>query len=163
MAQKLEQLKTRIPRPGTADFIKSHLQHGREDYVYSAYKAFCQKVEAIGQQGPSYDSFRKYWWVCAQLRLIEFVREEQVGKPEPRRYYRLVMSNINSKVWRNPQAELDLRMGRMIPDPVTGAPIPVSRLGRQRYRRRVLKVPPLARGRPHKPKPIKGTEAVAMG
>jgi hypothetical protein len=163
MTSQLEQVKTKIVRPGTSSFIKSHLEHVGEDFVYGAYKAFCQKVEAIGQQGPSYDSFRKYWWICAQLRLIEFVREQPIKNLQPRRYYRLVRSNINNKAWQNPQAALDLRMGRTIPDPVTGRPVPVSRLGRRRYRRRVRGVPPLARGRPRKPKPKRGATAVATG
>jgi len=160
---QLEQVKTKIVRPGTSSFIRFHLQYAGEDYVYGAYKAFCEKLKTIGQQPPSYDSFRKYWWVCAQLNLIQFTREEKVGKPEPRRYYRLVRSNINSEAWQNPQASLDLRMGRTIPDPATGKMVPVSRLGRRRYRRRVSKVPPLARGRPRKPKGMKGSEAVATG
>lgn len=163
MVQRVEQLTKRGPQPGTADFIKSHLQRTGEDYIYHAYKVFCEKLRAIGQRCSSYDSFRKYWWICAQMDLIEFVREQPIGNLQPRRYYRLVRSNINSKVWQNPQAGLDLRMGRTTPDPATGKMVPVSRLGRRRYRRRVLKVPPLARGRPRKPKPERGAAPVATG
>jgi len=163
MTQKFEQLTKRGPQPGTADFIKSHLSSMLEDYVYGAYKIFCQKLKAIGQRNPSYDSFRKYWWVCSQMNLIQFTREQPTENLQPRRYYRLVRSNINSEAWQNPQAALDLRMGRTIPDPATGKMVPVSRLGRRRYRRRVLGVPPKRVGRPRKPKPERGAATVATG
>jgi hypothetical protein len=161
MTQRVDQLTRRGPQPGSGDFIKSHLQHAGEDYIYHAYKAFCQSLKAIGQRGPSYDSFRKYWWTCAEMNLIEFVREQPIGNLEPRRYYRLVRSNINNEAWQNPQAALDLRTGRTIPDPATGKPVPVSRLGRRRYRRRVLGLPPKRVGRPRKPKPERGAATVA--
>jgi len=163
MTQRLEQLEKRGPEPSTSGFIKTHLQRIGEDYIYHAYKVFCEKLKAIEQRYPTYDSFRKYWWICAQMNLIEFAREQPTKNLQPRRYYRLVRSNINSEAWQNPQASLDLRMGRTIPDPHTGKPVPVSRLGRRRYRRRVSKKPPLARGRPRKPKPERGAATVATG
>lgn len=163
MAQKLEQLKTKIVRPSTSAFIRAHLEHVGEDFVYGAYKAFCQKVEAIGRQGPSYDSFRVYWCVCVEMDLLKFVHEGPSKFGQPRRYYRLVQKNINSPVWNNPRASLDLRKGHTIPDPLTGKPIPISRLGRRRYSRTLSGVPPKAVGRPKKPKPERGTEAVATG
>ena len=145
-------LKKRGPHPGTGDFIKAYLQRVGEDYINNTYRAFCKFLENEGQQSPSYNSFRVYWYVCTQLNLIEFVREEAIANLIPRRYYRLVQQNVNSKKWRNPRAALDLREGRTIPDPLTGQPVPVSKLGKRRYRRRVLGKPPLQVGRPKKAK-----------
>lgn len=145
-------LKKRGPHPGTGDFIKSHLKRAEEDYINNAYRAFCRFLKDAGQRSPTYNSFRVYWYVCTQLNLIEFVREEAVENLIPRRHYRLVQQNINSKAWRNPRAALDLKKGRTIPDPLTGKPIPVSRLGKRRYQRRVTGKPPQQVGRPKKAK-----------
>jgi len=85
----------RQPHPSTGDFIKGYLQRVEEDYIYNAYRAFCRFLKDAGQRSPSYNSF--YWYVCTEMNLIEFVREEAVPNLIPRRYYRLVQQNINSK------------------------------------------------------------------
>jgi len=158
MTQQLEQL---TKRPGTGTFIRDHLSSVLEDYVYNSYKAFCQSLKKVGQRCPTYNSFRVYWCVCVEMDLLQFVHEEPSEFGQPRRYYRLVQKNVNSPVWNNPRASLDLRKGHTVPDPLTGKPIPISRLGRRRYSRRVLGVPPKRVGRPRKPKPIRGAAAVA--
>jgi hypothetical protein len=150
MIQQLEQSGKRKPHPGTGDFIKAHLQAVGEDYPYNVYGALCESLQAIRQRCPQLLSFQRYWYICAKLDLIEFVREEPSERLGPRRIYRLVSRNVNSRAWRNPQAALDLREGRTIPDPATGERVPVSRLGRRRYRRRVTKLPPQPVGRPRK-------------
>jgi len=143
-------LQKRGPHPGTGDFIKDYMQRVGEDYIYNTYRAFCKFLENKGQQCSSYASFRTYFYVCTKMDLIEFVREEPVGNLIPRRYYRLVKRNLKSKSWANPRAALDLRKGRTVPNPATGEPTPVSKLGRRRYRRWVKRLPPQPIGRPKK-------------
>lgn len=150
----------RRPYPGTGTFIRDHLRAVGEDYPYNVWKELRAQLKAEGQRCPILSSFYSYWHVCEQMDLIRFTREGPGERLRPRKFYEINPDNINSKDWRNPRAALDMRLGRTIPDPHTGKPVPVSRLGRRRYRRRVLKVPPLARGRPLKPKPMKGAEAV---
>ena len=161
MAQKLEQLTKRGPQPGTGTFIRDHLKRVGEDYPYNVWKELRAYLASIGRKSPTLLSFQHYWHICHETELIRFSREEPGERLWPRRFYRLVPENMNSKDWRNPQAALDLRMGRTTPDPATGKMVPVSRLGRRRYRRRVLGVPPKRVGRPRKPKPIRGAVAVA--
>ena len=58
---------------------------------------------------PSYASTRKMIYNLKRLGLIEFVKEESVeGKPylQPRRYYGLVDTVINSVKWLNPNDAL---------------------------------------------------------
>ena len=127
-------------RPGTGIFIKGYLQRVKEDYVYHIYKAFRKFIEANGHRGPSYESFRKYFGVCVQLNLIEFVRSEPPapGKQHlfPRRYFRVVQRNLNSEAWENPQAALDLQLGHTLPDPMDPSRrVAVRALGKRRYQR----------------------------
>lgn len=146
----METLQQKSPRPGTGDFIKAHLRKVKEDYINNVHRKFCEFLKARGHRCCSYKSFRHYWYVCVKLGLLEFVREEPGKRPLPRRYYRLNPRKLQSKDWQNPQAALDLRRGRTFPDPVTGEPIPISKLGARRYRRWVKKEPPKPVGRPRK-------------
>ena len=143
-------LTKRGPHPGTGDFIKEYLQRVGEDYIYNAYREFCKFLQKEGQQGPAYNSFRTYFYVCTKMNLIEFVREEPVPNLFSRRYYRLVQQNIHSKAWQNPRAALDLQEGHTLPNPVTGEPVPVSQLGKRRYHRWIERLPPQPVGRPKK-------------
>ena len=145
------QMKRR-PYPSTGTFILDYLRAVGEDYPYNVWKELRAQLRAEGQRAPILSSFYSYWHVCEQMDLIRFTREEPGERLGPRKFFELVPENTDSKDWRNPRAALDMRLGRTVPDPHTGKPVPVSRLGRRRYRRRVLKVPPLRRGRPSKPK-----------
>lgn len=146
----MQTLRKRGPSPGTGDFIRNYLQKVGSDYANNIYRCFCKELKSLGQQCPSYASFAKYMGVCAQMDLIEFVREEPLPNKISRRYYRLVKRNINSKAWQNPRAALDVAQGHVLPDPVTGKLEPISRLGKRRYRRWTRKEPPKRVGRPKK-------------
>jgi len=140
----------RKPIPGTADFIRNRLLGVGEDYAYNVWKLFSKKLRSIGQRSPHFTSFVKYWKILEELNLIEFVREEKGRGRFPRRICRVVKANINSKDWDNPQAALDLRKGRVWINPDTGEKVPISRLGKRRYSRRVMGKPPGKPGRPPK-------------
>lgn len=135
----------RRPYPGTGTFIRDHLKRVGEDYPYNVWKELRAYLASVGQKSPTLLSFQHYWHACHETNLIRFSREEPGERLWPRRFYKLVPENTNSKDWRNPQAALDMKEGRTVPDPHTGKPVPVSRLGRRRYRRRVMKVPQIGR------------------
>jgi hypothetical protein len=140
-------------RLGTGAFIKQHLLERGSDYVWRSYKAFCEKLKQEGQTPPRYETFRQYIYCLAKLGLIEFDREEPAKTTNAfnRRYYRLVKRNLQSKDWENPRAALDMKEGRVMQNPTTGATIALSQLGKRRYSRWVKHVPPKAAGRPRKP------------
>lgn len=140
----------RKPIPGTGDFIKNHLQAVGEDYCYKVYKLFCEVLQKEGQRCPVYPSFRKYWWILTKLGLIEVVRRETGERRMLISIYQLVPENVDSAAWQNPQAARDIEKGRFWVDPVTRDRVPVSRLGKRRYARRVLGRPPGSPGRPKK-------------
>jgi len=132
-------LKPRTPTlPSTVGFIRTRLLVTRGDYAYRVWQEFSRHlVETFGQRPPTYSSFAKYWWILKRLGLIEPVGPARPGKGgRPRQFYRVVPGKEPEDIWPdNPQAEL---YGEAV------------RLGRRRYRRRILKVPPKRVGRPRR-------------
>lgn len=131
-------LKPRAPTmASTWGFIRSRLIVRRSDYAYRVWKEFSKYlVEEFGQRPPKYPSFAKYWWILKQLGLIEPIGRPRSGPKggKPRQFYRVVPGKEPEDLWPlNPQAEL---YGEAV------------RLGRRRYRRRILGVPPKKIGRP---------------
>jgi len=133
-------LKPRTPTlPSTGGFIRSRLLITKGDYAYRVWQAFSRLlVEVHGQKPPRYSSFAKYWWILKQLGLIEPIGAPTRGPKggRPRQLYRIVPGKEPERLWpTNPQYEM---YGEAV------------RLGRRRYRRRVLKIPPKGVGRPRK-------------
>jgi len=133
-------LKPRTPTlPSTWGFIRTRLLLTRGDYTYRVWKEFSKYlIEEFGQRPPTYASFAKYWWILKRLGLIEPVGRPRQGPRggKPRQFYRVVPGKEAEDLWPdNPQYEL---YGEAV------------RLGRRRYRRRVLKVPPKKPGRPRR-------------
>jgi len=133
-------LKPRTPTlPSTWGFIRSRLLLTRGDYCYRVWQEFSKYLmEVFGQTPPTYASFAKYWWILKQLGLIEPVGLPRKGPKggKPRQFYRIVPGKEPENLWPgNPQFEL---YGESV------------RLGRRRYRRRVLKIPPKRVGRPRR-------------
>lgn len=129
------------PSESTSQFIRAHLSEKGKDYTYGMYKAWCAHLERLGMKTPKWDSFRRYFWVLVKLGLVRKTTalQHQSKSPIRRVYYELVPKNVNAnKIWANPQVAL---YGEKM------------KLGRRRYRRQVLKVPALQRGRP------KGTDS----
>lgn len=141
---------TRKPYPGTFDFIKSYLLQEGSSYANKALRVFREKLREIGQRPPTYQSFARSWHILKELNLIEFVREEQVGRKFPRKYYRIVQKNVDSKDWQNPQTAWYIKNGWTWVDPVTGEVKATSQLGSHRYRTKVLGITPKKVGRPRK-------------
>lgn len=139
-------LKPRAPTlPSTWGFIRGRLLVTKGDYAYRVWKEFSKYlVETFGQRPPTYTSFAKYWWILKQLGLIEPLGRPRVGPKggKPRQLYRVVPGKEPLKIWQdigNPQYKL------------YGVAV---RLGRRRYQRRVLKVPPKRVGRPRREKSL---------
>jgi len=132
-------LKPRNPAiPSTWRFIRTWLLVTGGDYCYRVWKAFSKSlVEEHGQRPPTYQSFSRYWWNLKQLGLIEPLgrpRKSKGGKPL--QLYRVVPGRESEKEWpKNPQFEM---YGEKV------------RLGKRRYKRRVLGIPPLPSGRPRR-------------
>jgi len=120
----------------TWGFIRTRLLVTRSDYCYRVWHEFSRYlIEEFGQRPPTYASFAKYWWILKQLGFIEPIGPPRTGKGgKPRQFYRIVPGKEPEDLWPgNPQYEL------------YGEPV---RLGRRRYRRRILKLPPKKPGRP---------------
>lgn len=132
-------LKPRRPdRASTWRFIRTRLLTTGGDYCYHVWQLFCEElIEVHNMKPPKYESFKKYWYVLKKLGLIEPVGKPIKGKSgKPRQLYRIVPGKEDERMWpSNPQAAL---YGDKV------------KLGRRRYRRRVLKIPPLPVGRPPK-------------
>lgn len=132
-------LKPRTPTmPSTWRFIRTRLIVTRGDYCYRVWKEFSKYlVEQFGQRPPTYQSFSRYWWILKQLGLIEPLgrpRKSKGGKPS--QLYRVVPGREPESTWpTNPQFEM------------YGVNV---RLGKRRYKRRVLKIPPPPPGRPRR-------------
>ena len=126
-----------------ADWIRYELSL-RENYPYGLWRRYISLLERLAkvppESLPSYKSFWRTIYLLNQLGLIRKVRvERQKGKP-PRSYYAVVRERIDDPLWfENPQRVV-ARMRGWRP----------TWLGRRRYRRRVLGLPPLPRGRPRK-------------
>ena len=137
--------KIHPPSESTATFIKNRLSVLEKDYPYNMWKSWCQHLSELDMKGPKYSSFKVYLRVVVHAGLIrrtstppdvvEFVDEHGL-KPFKRSYYELVPEQIgNEESWRNPQVAVH---GERV------------RLGKRRYRRKILGIPPMKRGRPRK-------------
>lgn len=136
----MEVLKPRVPTaPSTWRFIRTRLLITKSDYAYNVWKAFSKYlIEQFGQKPPRYSSFAKYWWILKELGFIEPIGKPKKGPKggKPRQLYRVAPGKEDEKLWpSNPQYEI---YGERV------------RLGRRRYRRRILEVPPKKVGRPKK-------------
>jgi len=130
-------LQPRSPQISTWRFIRTRLLITGGDYCYGVWRAFKDYLEQVhGMKAPRYSSFAKYWWVLKKLGFIEPFMRVRGKAGIPRVLYRVVPGKEDERLWpSNPQVEL---FGDRV------------RLGRRRYRRRVLKVPPKPVGRPPK-------------
>lgn len=131
-------LKPRSPTESTWEFIRTSLLISKGDYIYRVWKKFSRYlIEEFGMRPPTYPSFARYCWILKQLGLIEPFGPPRKGKSgKPRQFYRIVPGKESKDLWPlNPQYE------------VYGEAV---RLGRRRYRRRVLKLPPKPVGRPRR-------------
>ncbi len=143
--------KIHPPSESTAQFIKNYLLQNKKAYAYGLWKAWSEHLHRLGFKEPKIESFRKYLWILAKLDLIRKTKAPsyQIKSRFLREYYELNPKQIgNEKGWVNPSAALDLQQGRTILDPQTGKAIPLSKLGRRRYRKKVLGLPPKKVGRP---------------
>ena len=133
----LKPRKKRPPIIPTGEWIRDHLMLVGEDYAYSMWKQFSTYLILRGvTPPPSYQSFARYIWILKRLRLIQPTRIEYTPHGKPRQYYRLTPgAEFREEEWKNPQKIL---YGEKVA------------LGRRRYRRRVLKLPPKPRGRPRR-------------
>lgn len=98
----------------TGPAIREFLLQCVEGSPNGFYRAF-RKVKP----STSYDSCRRYFYICKRLGLIEPTRRELGRGPIPRQLYRIVPGMENAEEWAHPQVSL----------------YPATRLGRRRYRR----------------------------
>lgn len=142
---KRKKEKIHPPSESTATFVRDWLIRHKKDYPYSMWKAWCARLTKLGMKPPQYASFIKYMYVLRRAKLVRRTESprKQPSKypnlrPTPPSYYELNPLNIeDEEAWRNPQVA------------VWGEKM---RFGRRRYRRRVMQVTALTRGRPKKPK-----------
>jgi len=129
------------PSESTSHFIRKHLTEKRKSYPWKMYRLWCLHLQQLNMKTPKFESFRKYIWVLTKLGLIRRTKSPPYKPLSPilRVYYelapkKLVPKNVDvDKAWKNPQRAL---FGEKM------------RLGRRRYRRRVLNRLALAPGRP---------------
>ena len=128
--------KTHPPSESTARFIKDFLTKHGKGYAYGLWQAWSEHLHKKGFKEPKIESFRKYLWVLVKLNLIKKTKAPayRIRSRFIREYYELVPSQIaNKKAWANPSVAL---YGER------------ARLGRRRYRKKVLHLPPKKVGRP---------------
>jgi len=133
--------KMHPPSESTSQFIRKYLTEKGKSYPWKMYRLWCFHLKRLGMKSPKFDSFRKYIWVLTKLGLIRRTKSPPYKPLSPilRVYYELVPKTLVpksvdvDKAWKNPQRAL---FGEKM------------RLGRRRYRRRILKKPALVPGRP---------------
>ena len=136
------QNKAHPPSESTATFIRELLLKERKSYPYAMWKKWCNHLARLQMKSPKFSSFTKYIYTLVRAGLIRkttappraVVYSGQL-KPLKRSYYELVRSKVDDyDSWRNPQVV------------VWGEKM---RLGKRRYRRRIMRLPPTTkRGRP---------------
>ena len=101
----LVELDGKYPRVilSSSIFVRDHLQECGEDYPYNMWSVLRGLKTQRGRSSGSYQSFRNLIYRLKRLWLIRFVREEEVGSLKPRRYYELVLENIDQEAWINPR------------------------------------------------------------
>jgi hypothetical protein len=119
----------RAPIIGTGVWIRNHLLTVGADYTYNMWKRFSEFLESQGVgPPPKYQSFAHYVWVLKEIGLIKPVERERGISGFPRTYYTIAPGReVDLEAWKNPQAK---KYGKKV------------KLGRRRYRRRILKIPP---------------------
>lgn len=141
----MQKQKVHPPSESTAIFIRDWLLRNKSDYPYSMWKAWRNHLKRLQMKAPKQVSFRKYIYTLTRAKLLRRTTtrtkqdKEWINlKPYPRSYYELVPENIdNDELWRNPQVA------------VWGEKM---RLGKRRYRRRIMQLKALPRGRPRAPR-----------
>jgi hypothetical protein len=128
--------KTHPPSESTAQFIKDFLTKHGKGYSYGMWKAWADHLHRLGFKEPKIGSFRKYLWILVKLDLIRKTKAPsyRIQSRFIREYYELAPSQIdNEKAWSNPSVAL---YGEK------------AKLGRRRYRKRILGLPSKTVGRP---------------
>jgi hypothetical protein len=128
--------KAHPPSQSTARFIRDFLQRHGKGYSYGMWRAWSEHLHQKGFKGPTVESFRKYLWILTKLGLIQKTAAPsyRIKSRFARQYYELVASQVgNEKVWANPSVAL---YGEK------------ARLGRRRYRKKILHLAPRRVGRP---------------
>ena len=135
-----EEMKDKVhpPSESTSQFIRRYLTENGKGYPYKIHRDWCRHLEQLGMKSPTFESFRKYFWLLKKLGLIRRTESPPYKQVSyiPRQYY-AILENPRCKdgedAWANPQVAL---YGDKM------------RLGRRRYRKRILKLPPKLNGRP---------------
>ncbi|MGA2767165.1 MAG: hypothetical protein ABSF24_02465 [Candidatus Bathyarchaeia archaeon] len=128
--------KIHPPSESTAIFVKDFLLKHGKGYSYGMWKAWSDHLHSLGFKEPKIESFRKYLWILTKLGLIRKTKAPsyKIQSRFLREYYELNPKQIgNEKAWANPSFTL---YGDK------------ARLGRRRYRKRILGLPPKKVGRP---------------
>jgi hypothetical protein len=139
----MTQTKAHPPSESSATFIKNTLLKVKKDYPYSLWRKWKVHLEAKGFKAPKYSSFRVFLYACKRAGLVrrtssppDVVEYANGLKPFKRSYYELVPGEVdNLEKWRNPQVA------------VWGV---TAGYGRDKYRKKVLGIPPKPVGRPRK-------------
>lgn len=134
-----ERLKAPAP-PGVGTvsiWIRDHLLKVGQDYAYGMWSEWKSRVEEVGYTTSTYQSFAKYIWILKELGLIRRVGKKPSEMGLTRVYYRIVSGKEKDKAWDHPQRVLAEKRGWK-----------PTWLGRRRYRRRILGIPPKEIGRP---------------
>jgi len=88
-------------------WVRGQLLEVGSTYVYSLYKSwrtFCEQAEALGVKikPGDYQSFRTYFHLLKQLRLVNEHRRILGERGLPRVYYEVVMERIDDPAWSRP-------------------------------------------------------------
>jgi len=117
-----------IKTPLTGRAIKEYLLQVGEGYAFDFYRQF--KI-IFPEKKTSYDSVRRYFYILRELGLIEYTRTIKGRGKFPVRLHRIVPGMEDDPRWDAPQVEL----------------YPATKLGRERYRKRIERGEPVPRGR----------------
>lgn len=131
--------KIHPPSESTATFIRQNLMQTGIDYPYHLWRMWKTYLEERDMKAPQWSSFKVYFRVVERAGLVRRVPTPpgvepiRAGlKPAKRTYFELTPELIDDlKKWRNPQVVV---FGERV------------RLGKRRYRRRILGLPPKTKG-----------------
>lgn len=108
-------VEVELTEPLTGTAIREYLMEVGEGHPNGFYTAF----KAV-KPSTSYQSVRRYFWICKKLGLIEPTRREFGRGYIPKQLYRIVPGAEGDPRWSAPQASL----------------YPETRLGARRYKKR---------------------------
>lgn len=140
--KRSKKIRIHPPSESTAQFIRDLLLRKGKSYPYEMWKLWCIHLTRLGMKSPKLSSFMKYMYVLVRAGLVrktttptDLVKQPVKKTPFTRSYYEIVSNKArDDKSWSNPQVVV---YGERM------------RLGKRRYRRQVLKLPPAPRsGRP---------------